>query len=142
MPSVFSSYSAKPGMSCFWRPQIPSLRARYLAGGDVDRLAAHLDLGLGMGLQVEVPVRVVRAAGLRREDRERGADGLVGEGVHPLGPGLRAAVVKEQQGRALLNAPPTLPSLARNSSMICVLKSAGPDTVLPFRRVFDPTRPA
>ena len=99
------SYSAKPGLSCFCRSQMPVRSpgpATRALTGTVCR--AYLDRGVRVGHQVVIPVRVGRSAALRAENGEALADRLVDERTYPLHAALRPRVVQEQEGAALERA--------------------------------------
>src|SRR5690606_576086 len=78
-------------------PQRGLLLGRRRASPRGELVALHLDLHLGVGLQVLVPLRMVVRAALRRDDDVRVAFGLVDERGGALLPAA-AADRGEQQG--------------------------------------------
>src|ERR1700761_8556557 len=76
--------------------RLPLLRVGH-PGGPRDGLGADLEGGLGVGLQVVVPGRVVRGTGLGGEDRVAAVHRLVGQRGDPLLAGPGPGVVQQDQ---------------------------------------------
>src|ERR671918_368374 len=120
---VFCSYSAKPGMNSFWRVQIRSRSSPSATRARFSTVSMPIStVTTGLALRLWNQSGLVSAPPLEAKMATSSPTGWYATGLTRSLPVL-APRVWRRSTFAPSNGPPTLPSLARNSSMILAFQS-------------------